>query len=53
MKVGESQFGSLSEIQNDAWDIFQKVAYLNVSSLLTKINEISFIDRLTNTTVLN
>ena len=32
---------------------FKKEAYLNVSSLLTKINEISFSDRLTNATVLN
>ena len=32
---------------------FKKEAYLNVRILLTKINEISFIDRMTNATVLN
>ena len=46
----------LSKISNDAWNIFQKrgmhFIHLNINSLLSKINEVSYIAKLKNATVI-
>ena len=47
---------SLSEISNDAWNIFQErgmhFIHLNINSLLSKTDEIRYIAKLTNATVI-
>ena len=50
------QLDSLSEVSNDAYNIFQKrgmlFIHLNINSLLSKIDEICYIAKLTNATVI-
>ena len=50
------QLDSLPEIKSDAWNIFQKrgmhFIHLNINSLLSKIDEICLIAKLTNATVI-
>ena len=50
------QRDSLSAVSNDAWNIFQKrgmhFIHLNINSILPKIDEIRYIAKLTNATVL-
>ena len=49
------QFDSLSVVSNNPWNIFQKrgmhFIYLNINSLLPKIDEMHYITKLTNATV--
>ena len=46
----------LSAVSNDAWNIFQKrgmhFIHLNINSILPKIDEIRYIAKLTNATVI-
>ena len=50
------QLDSLSVVSNDSWNIFQKrrmhFIHLNINSLLSKTDEISYIAKLTNATVI-
>ena len=50
------QLGPLSAVSNDAWNIFQKrgmhFIHLNINSILPKIDEIRYIAKLTNATVI-
>ena len=50
------QRDSLPEVSNDAWKIFQKrgmhFIHLNVNSLLSKTDEIRYIAKLTNATII-
>ena len=46
----------LSAVSNDAWNIFQKRSmhfiHLNINSILPKIDEICYVAKLTNATVI-
>ena len=50
------QLDPLSTVSNDAWNIFQKrgmyFIHLNINSILPKIDEIRYIAKLTNATVI-
>ena len=50
------QLDPLSVVSNDAWNIFQKrgmhFIHLNINSILPKIDEIRYIAKLTNATVI-
>ena len=50
------QLDPLSVVSNDAWNIFQKrgmhFIHLNINSILPKIDEICYVAKLTNATVI-